>query len=494
MVRGVAAGASCVNRKIYLIQPTYRASDGRLLQGKSVFVHSCAIPALAASIPAHWARDVCLEFFEDVNFETDASVVGISSMGYDIFHGCEIASEFRRRGKVVIFGGYQAHFNRHRLHEVADSIVSGNPGPPQMARILGDVEAGSLAPEYDAGVNVDYPFDYSALVGRRITYMPILTSVGCRNRCDFCCTAARYDGRYRLRTLIHVLGDLRALRRHTRRFGIVDSNFYNNRGYVLAFCEAVERERLDLVWGAEATIDIGEDEEVLRSLRRAGCRILFIGFETPNQRSLDSVHKPGRAQAHDRAMANLRRHGIAVAGYFMVGLDGDTAETFDELFDFIHRTRVNVPIINILLPAPGTAVFERLKQEGRLLLRSEDDFLRTALSYGISCSHCFYRPALLTADQVEAGFIQLRRRLGSLRETVRRSLVPDPRLAASLLLMNAEFRRESKCMIAAHAAKPASRLPWACNAGAAQASPPATSLNLNSPASPALAVEKEAMR
>ena len=62
------------------------------------------------------------------------------------------------------------------------------------------------------------------------------------------------------------------------------------------------------------------------------------------------------SQAHGRAMANLRRHGIAVAGYFMVGLDGDTAETFAELFDFIHRCRVNVPIINILLPAPGTAV------------------------------------------------------------------------------------------------------------------------------------------
>jgi hypothetical protein len=484
-----------VNRKIYLIQPTYRASDGRLLQGKSVFVHSCAIPALAASVPADWACDVCLEFFEDVNYETDASVIGISSMGYDIFHGYEIANEFRRRGKVVIFGGYQAHFNRRRLHEVADSIVSGNPGPPQMARILGEVEAGSLAPEYDVGVNVNFPFDYSALIGRRITYLPILTNVGCRNRCDFCCTAARYEGRYHLRKLTHVVDDLRTLRRHTRRIGIVDSNFYNNRGYVLAFCEAVERERLDLVWGAEATIDIGEDEEVLQRLRQAGCRILFIGFETPNQRSLDSVHKPGRAQTHDRAMANLRRHGIAVAGYFMVGLDGDTAETFDELFDFIHRTRVNVPIINILLPAPGTAIFERLKQEGRLLLSGEDDFLRTALSYGISCSHCFYRPALLTVDQVEEGLIQLRRRLGSLRETIRRSLVPSPRLAASLLLMNAEFRRESKCMIEAHAATPASRRPGVRSADPpAQAPPPAASLSCSLPAPPALAVEKEATR
>ncbi len=433
-----------MKRKIYLIQPTYRAIDGRLFQGKSMFVHSCAIPALAASIPADWQREVCLEFFEDVNYKTDAAVVGISSMGYDILHGYEIAAEFRRRGKRVIFGGYQAHFNRHRLHEVADSIVYGHPGPLQMARILGDVEAGSLAPEYEVGINVDFPFDYSMLIGRRIAFMPILTSVGCRHRCDFCCTAARYSGQYRLRKLAHVLAELRVLRRHTRRFGIVDSNIYNNRGYLLALCTAIRREQLDIVWGAEATIDIGEDEESLRALRSAGCRVLFIGLETPNQRNLDSMHKPCLAYTYDRALANIRRHGIAVAGYFLLGLDNDTAETFDEMFDFIHRTRVNVPIINILLPAPGTRVFERLDHEGRLLVRNEDDYLRNALSYGISCSHCFYRPASLTVSEVEEGLIQLRRRLSSLRETMWRSMVLDPRIAALLLPMNAEFRRESK--------------------------------------------------
>jgi len=438
-----------LKRKIYLIQPTYRATDGRLLQGKSMFVHSCAIPALAASIPPNWECEVCLEFFEDVNFATDASVVGISSMGYDILHGYEIAEEFRRRGKVVIFGGYQAHFNRERLRQTANSIVYGHPGPTQMERILADVEARSLAPEYEVGISIDFPFDYSMLIKRSIVLMPILTSVGCRNRCDFCCTGARYNGRYRLRKLAHVLADLRGLRRHTRRFGFVDSNLYNNRGYLLALCAALERERLGILWGAEATIDIGEDSESLRALRRAGCCMLFIGLETPNQRSLDSVQKPCPARMYDRAVANIRRHGILVAGYFMVGLDGDTAATFEELFDFIRRTGINVPVINILLPAPGTRVFERLEQEGRLLVRNEDDFLKNALDYAISSSHCFYRPSLLSVEQVEEGLIQLRRRLGSLRETVRRSLVPDPRLAASLFLLNAEFRRETRRIVAA---------------------------------------------
>ena len=435
-----------LKKKIYLVQPTYRASSGRLLQGKNVFVHSCAIPALAAATPSDWEREVCLEFFDDVNYDTDASVVGISSMGYDILHGREIAAEFRRRGKVVIFGGYQAYFSRCRLLGVADSIVYGHPGPMQMARLLGDVETGSLAPEYDVGVDVNFPFDYSMLIGRRIGFMPILASVGCRNRCEFCCAAARYDGQYRLRRLRHVLADLRGLRRHTRHFGFVDSNIYNNRGYLLALCSAISREQLDIDWGAEATIDIGEDAEVLRALRNTGCRILFIGLETTNQHSLDSVHKPFTAQGYDRAMANIHHHRIAVAGYFLVGLDGDTRETFDEMFDFIRRTRVNVPIINILLPAPGTAAFDRLDREGRLFVHSEDEFLPNALSYGISCSYCFYRPARMTADEVVEHLLRLRRRLGSLGEMVRRSTVRNPGVAASLFLMNLEFRRESRRM------------------------------------------------
>jgi radical SAM superfamily enzyme YgiQ (UPF0313 family) len=442
-----------VKRKIYLIQPTYRGRTGQLLQGTSLLIHSCAIPALAAAIPSDWECDTCLEYFEDVDYDSDASVVAISSMGYDIIHGREIAEAFRRRGRVVVFGGYQAHFSRTRLGSVADSIVYGHPGPNEMARVLDDVQAGSLAPEYEVGVDLNFPFDYSMLLRRRIAFMPILASVGCRNRCDFCCTAARHQGEYRLRQLRHVLADLIALRKHTRRFAMVDSNIYNNRGYLLALCAALERAGLGIQWGAEATIDIGEDEEALRALRSAGCRMLYIGFETLNQRSLDSVHKPYDVRAYDGAMSAIRRHGIAVAGYFLVGLDGDTLETFDELFEFIHRTRVNLPIINILLPAPGTAVFERLDREGRLLVSTEEGYLRNALFYSSSCSRCFFRPAGLTAEELERGLIALRQRLASLRETVRRSLVRDPIAAGFLLSVNAGFRRDSQRMAAAWAAQ-----------------------------------------
>ena len=437
-----------MKRKIYLIQPTYRTRTGVLLQGRSLFLHSCAIPALAASIPTDWERETCLEFFEDVNYDSDAPVVAISSMGYDIIHGREIADTFRRRGKVVIFGGYQAHFSRDKLSDVTDCIVYGYPGPSAMAHILKDVEAGGLMPEYDVGIDLNFPFDYSTLLRRRIAYMPILASVGCRNHCDFCCTAARHRGKYRLRKLRYVLNDLRAIRNHTRRFALVDSNVYNNRGYLIALCDAIKRAGFGFQWGAEATIDIGEDDEALRALYGAGCRILYIGFETLNQRSLNSMHKPYETSTYERAMVRIQKHGFAVAGYFIVGLDGDTMETFDELFEFIHRTRVNLPVINILLPAPGTAVFERLDSEGRLLVNTEEAFLKNALFYSSSSSHCFFQPAGLTVNELEKGLIELRQRLASFRETVRRSMIRNPINAISLLFMNLKFHNDSRRMAA----------------------------------------------
>lgn len=438
-----------MRRKICLIQPTYRGAGGQLLKGRSLPLCSCALPALAAAIPPGWVRETCLEYFDDVDFGTDASVVGISSMGYDVLHGAELAAEFRRRGKVVLFGGYQAHFSRDRLRDVADSIVLGHPGPRAMDRILADVEAGSVAPEYETGTDINFPFDYSMLVTRRIGFMPLLTSVGCRNRCDFCCTAARHGGEYRLRKLRHVLTDLRAIRRHTTRFAVVDSNLYNNREYLLRLCSAIVRERLGMSWGAEATLDIAEDEEVLAALRRAGCRMLYLGFESLRQASLDSVHKPYDASTYRRALDRLHRHGFLVAGYFLVGLDADTTAAFDELFDFIHDTRINLPVINIPLPAPGTALFDRLRGEGRLRVRTEDGFLRNALFYANSCSRCFYEPRAMTAEELETGLLALRRRLSSVRETLRRSLVPDALATGVLLRINLQFRRDSRRMAAA---------------------------------------------
>lgn len=442
-----------MKRKIYFVQPTYRGHDGKLLQGRFVLLHSCAIAALAAALPAEWEYETCLEYFQDVNYDSDASIVAITSMGYDIIRGREIAEEFRRRGKIVLFGGYQAHLSRDDLRDVANCIVYGYPGPAAMRRILQDAQAGCLEAEFDAGIDINFPFDYSMMPRRRILFMPVLASVGCRNNCDFCCTAARHHGQYRLRKIRYVVADILAIREHTRRFFLVDCNIYNNRSYLIALCDEIARTGDRFLWGADATVDIGEDDEALRALRKAGCRILYIGLETPNQRSLNGVNKPYQAATYASAIKNIRRHGIAVAGFFMMGLDGDTVETFDELSAFIRDARVNLPILNLLAPVPGTALFKRFDREGRLKVNTVEGFLKNAIFYSSSSSVCFYRPAGMTAEELEKGLVDLRLRLASPLETIRRSLFRDPVLAAVLLIGNVQFRRESRRYAAAWEAR-----------------------------------------
>ena len=436
-----------INKKIYLIQPTYRDPQGRLHQGKRLIYSSLALPALSAAIPPDWQKEICFEYFDDVHYETDASIVGLSSMGYDILHGSEIGAEFKRRGKLVLFGGLQAHFSAKRLAGVCDSIVHGNPGPQQMKLILDDAERGRLNPDYWCGMDTNFPFDYSLLSDRRLQFVPVLTSVGCKEDCDFCCTAAVCNGRYRLRKLDIVVADLNAARAIGRNIVFSDSNILNNKDYLERLCTRIVRERMGIRWAAQCTIDVGDDPELLGLLKRSGCLALLVGIETLDERNMNSVHKRMSVAQHRTRIRNIRNAGIIVGGYFVLGMDYDSASTYDEMFRFIRDSRIALPILNILLPAFGTRLADRLEREGRMLVRDEDEFMKNTARFATASSHCFYVPMRMSAPKTEEEFRRLYGRLTSWREIIRRSVHPGLTSSAMLFQMNVGMRGEYRAML-----------------------------------------------
>lgn len=431
-----------MKRKIYLIQPSYRDNGGRLLKGKSLYVISLALPALSATIPPGWEKEFCYEYFDEVNFDTDASVIGISSMGYEIFRGVEIAAEFRKRGKTVIFGGFQPHITPGFLEGRCDSIVHGNPGPADMAAILQDVQSRSLRQEYFCRPDLSYRFDYSVIAKRKITFMPVLLGVGCRNWCDYCCIGHIYEGKYHLRKFEHVMEELELLRRTTRRIAFVDTNMYNNRELLLRVCDEMIGRNFRFIWGGQCTIDIGDDPETLRRLKKAGCRVLFIGMESVEQSNLDAVHKKYEADSYREKLETIHAAGIKVAGFFMYGLDGDTVDTAARMSAFIRNNRIALPMLNILVPTPGTKLYRRLKEEGRILMKDDLEFLKNNIAYNSSFNLCFYVPKNMTPLQVEEGFLELLGSLSGLSDVIRRSVSKDISLSLYLLYMNLSFRRE----------------------------------------------------
>ncbi len=432
-----------MKKKIYYIQPTYQTLDGTLLKGDSLYVHSLAMPALSAATPSDWEKNITLQYFDDIDYDTDASVIAITSMGYDISQGMEIAREFKRRNKTVIFGGYQAHFSSHLLiQNICDCVVHGNPGPNDMKKILNDIENNRLEREYHFGIDINFPFDYSVLEGKKITFMPVLSSIGCVNDCDFCCTAAVYRSKFRLRKIEFVIEDLKSISKVSKKAGFVDNNIYNNREYLLKLMKAIIDNGINLRWGAQVTVDIGDDPEALEYLYKAGCRLLFIGMETLHQENLSGVNKKYMVQSYSERLRNIAKSGIRVAGYFMFGFDNDTTKTPQMLYDFISSVKISLPILNILIPVPGTRIFNRLRNENRLLFNEEQDLLKNNSFYNSACNTCFFIPKLMTAEEAERGFLELYGKLACYSQIIRRSLCLNPFMMAFLLGMNIIFRRE----------------------------------------------------
>jgi radical SAM superfamily enzyme YgiQ (UPF0313 family) len=431
-----------MKKKIYLIHPTYRDQNGVLLKGRRLYVVSLALPALSATIPEGWEKECCVEYFDDVKLDTDASVVGISSMGYEIFRGIELAVEFRKRGKLVIFGGFQPHISSEFVHPYADAVVHGYPGPSDMARILSDVASGSLKESYDCATDLNYRFDYSIVDHRRSVFAPMLAGVGCRNACDYCCIGSIFHGTYTSRKLGYVLEELELLSRTTRRVAFIDTNLYNNADYLRRLCRAMIERNYNFIWGGQCTIDIGDDTETLSLLQRSGCRMLFIGLESIEQANLDAVRKGQRADSFHRRIKAIHDNGIRIAAFFIYGMDGDTTDTAARLSEFIIEQNIALPMLNILVPTPGTPLHERLKRERRILMTSEQQFLENNIAYNSSFNLCYYEPRNLTPTQVEEGFLELLGRLSGIRQIIRRSVSRDIPLSLFLLYMNWMFRRE----------------------------------------------------
>jgi radical SAM superfamily enzyme YgiQ (UPF0313 family) len=443
-----------MKKKIYLVQPSYRDRRGQLLKaGHNLFTHSLAIPALSAALPADWERDYCLEYFDPVDLDTDASVVAITCLGYDLFRGRELAEEFRKRGKLVLFGGYASELWKDEIRSVAHSVVCGNPGRVGLTEILADAVQGQVRPEYHCSTDLDYPFDYSVLarkgIASHITALPALASVGCSNQCEFCCTAARYRGRHYLRSLDAVMADLRALRRIRRHFVFVDSNFYLDRGHVLALTRRIVDERLGLWWCAEATVDVADDPEVLAALRRAGCRALLIGFETLSQRNLSHMQKPFVVARYREQIRRIQRAGIIVAGFFVFGFDQDDRSTADELSNFVRELDMALALFNFLCPVPGTRLHERMRSEGRLLVSGQESYLQQTVIYGAPTHRCLFQPKGMSPHEAELAFAELLERVTSWPSILRRCVPLGPILGPIALVMNLSARRTSRAVVSA---------------------------------------------
>ena len=421
--------------------------DGQKVKGWNQFNHSYNIPMISGAIPDDWEKDWCIEYFSDINFNTDAGIIIILCMGYDIMYAKEIAEEFKQRGKTIIYGSHLDQFSEKILFEVSDSVFHGSAGRSEMKSMLEDALNGKLKKVYEFGMDLNYPFDYSTLKGIKMPYIQAIMGMGCRNKCDYCCTAGVYNGKYRMRKIETVLSDLTAISKLNKYVAFNDSNIYNNALYLRRLCNAITRKRIGIRWGAQSTIDIGYDDETLSALYESGCRILYIGFESLSQINLQGVSKNYNPENYKMLIKNIISFGISVAGYFMFGFDDDDADTFDRTWDFIKASKITLPLLNVLLPVPGTLVYERLRSQNRLSFPDENEFGNTKPLYSVPCYRCYFKPKNITPENLEKNYLELYRKVSRLPAMIKRCIVSNPADSVKFFLMNYCLRKEYQRMM-----------------------------------------------
>ncbi len=294
----------------------------------------------------------------------------------------EIVAEFRRRGRIVAVGGPYASTSPDELAGVADTVFV-DEAERTWPRFLGDLAAGRAEARYQDSERPsleDAPVPrFDLLDLERCRSVTIQFGRGCPFQCEFCDITVMYGRRPRTKTVPQILAEVAELHRlGVRNAFLVDDNFIGNRRLAreaLAAIGAWQRERgwpLELM--TEASLNVAEDDELLRGLRDANFTSLFIGIESPRRDSLLSTHKTQNTRGD--LLTSVRRiqsFGIQVTAGMIVGFDADDPSIFDEQFRFIQRARIPVSMTGMLNAIPRTPLHERLSRSGRLVAESVGD-------------------------------------------------------------------------------------------------------------------------
>ncbi|MFQ6672804.1 MAG: B12-binding domain-containing radical SAM protein [Candidatus Tectimicrobiota bacterium] len=337
-----------------------------------------ALGILAAMTPPDWRVTLLDEMVEPLRDVPDADAVAITCFTTSLApRAYEVAEAWRRRGVPVIMGGNHPSMLPDEALQFASSVVTGE-AETVWPQVIADLEAGRLQSRYTGGMA---PIE-SWVNPRRDLFHPsyplasVQTTRGCPFDCEFC-SVPRFNGRaLRMRPVDDVLDELAAIPKKNIFF--VDDNLigYGRRALERTKCffEGMIRREVKKRWWTQCSINVADDEEVLRLAARSGCQLIFIGFESVTEEVVQGLNKNRKAkevvETYRRVVDTIHRHGIAVLGSFILGLDDEGPSVFDATARFILEAGIDVAQVTFLTPLPGTPLWERLEAEGRMLFRN----------------------------------------------------------------------------------------------------------------------------
>lgn len=406
-------------RKIAIILP--KGIPYRYIQGRfNVYPLSTVpltIPVLVSLIPKELNIQVEIydESIEKVNKENiDADLIVISAMTPTVNRAYIYADYFKSRGIPVVIGGIHATLNPEEILQHADSVICGI-AVESFPQLLRDFKENKMQKIYTQQENLDLskmPLPdrgcYKTKSKFKIKMNGIQATYGCNNSCEFC-VQPYVCSDYHQRPIEEVIKEINTIKSKFIEF--YDPNIAKDQEYLRKLCEAMIP--LKKKWVAPTTINLADNEELLKLVAKSGCKSVLIGFESVNQDNLNKIFKGFNSVTKYRAaIKKFHKAGIAVAGSFVFGFDSDTKEIFKQTLDFINKAHIDMPRFTINTPFPGTPFYEKMKRENRIIEHNWSMY---------DCNHMVIKPKNMTTEELQEGFYWISKEAYKLRSILKRT-------------------------------------------------------------------------
>ncbi|MRI35459.1 radical SAM protein [Endozoicomonas sp. OPT23] len=354
-----------------------------------------SIFSAAAATPSRYSVEMFDETVQAVNIDqlATADLIVLFFSTPDAMRGYELASQLRNRGRQVVLAGLHVTFMTQEAAEYADAVITGEC-ENVWDEVLSDAERRQLKPLYQGtSADLDKVAPYPTHLISHAKYdgfWSVLVSRGCKHKCSFCLVPEML-GKTRYRPIENIVAEISRL--ETDWMELHADHLTENREYALELFKALEP--LNINWVGETTIRIADDPELLEAAAKSGCRYLLVGIETPSKSALKYSGKGFVKADNVKAQIDrLHQHGIIVDSAAILGFDEHDTRIFKESADFFNDVGIDVCVPAIMIPFPGSRVFQQMDKEGRILTRDWSKYDGT---------HAVFEPKLMSSEELEKG-------------------------------------------------------------------------------------------
>jgi radical SAM superfamily enzyme YgiQ (UPF0313 family) len=372
-----------------------------------------------------------------IDFQKETDLVGITAMTITAQRAYDIADTFRARGVKVVLGGSHPSALPEEASQHADAVVIGE-AEGIWPNVIEDFKANKLQRIYSQRERpslLNLPIPRRDLFAEGAYYFrnTISATRGCPFACSYCSVTSFFGHTYRRRPIEEILKEIETMK-HRKFIGFVDDNIVGNPKFAKELFRALVPYKIK--WAGQASITIAKDDELLKLAAESGCIILLIGFETLSQAALAALGKKVNVvDEYETAIRKIHSHGIAIHGFFILGLDEDDEGVFERTLRFAREMRLESAQFAWPVPYPDTALYESLDKAGRIITKDWSQYK----------SNVVFEPKLMSRELLQKGHDWVWREFYSLPSIWRRVGVARRNLVilwATNLIYRAVCRRK----------------------------------------------------